>query len=87
MTYTSITSEISALNYPYTVKHKTHGIGQLVYVTAPANGNSLYATIDFESGSSKVFALKTLIDFNLLEKLHVQKCARQEKLHVRFLKK
>lgn len=67
MTYTSITSELSALNYPYTVKHKTHGTGQLVYVTAPTNGNSLYATIDFESGSSKVFALKALIDLNLLE--------------------
>lgn len=67
MTYTSITSELSALNYPYTVKHKTHGTGQLVYVTAPSNGNSLYANIDFESGSSKVFALKALIDFNLLE--------------------
>lgn len=67
MTYTSITSELSALNYPYTVKHKTHGTGQLVYVTAPTNGNSLYANIDFESGSSKVFALKTLIDSNLLE--------------------
>jgi hypothetical protein len=67
MTYASITSELSTLNYPYTVKHKTHGIGQLVYVTVPTNGNSLYANIDFESGSSKVFALKTLIDFNLLE--------------------
>jgi hypothetical protein len=67
MTYTSITPELSTLNYPYTVKHKTHGIGQLVYITVPTNGNSLYANIDFESGSSKVFALKTLIDFNLLE--------------------
>lgn len=67
MTYTSITSELSALNYPYTVKHKTYGIGQLVCATVPANGNSLYANIDFESGSSKVFALKALLDFNLLE--------------------
>lgn len=67
MTYTSIKSELSALNYPYTVKHKTLGTGQLVYVTAPETGNSLYANIDFESGSSKVFALKALIDFNLLE--------------------
>lgn len=67
MTCTSITSELSALNYPYTVKHKAYGTGQLVYVTAPSNGNSLYANIDFESGSSKVFALKALLDFNLLE--------------------
>jgi hypothetical protein len=66
MTYTSITSEISALNYPYTVKHRTHGSGQLLSVTAPTNGNSLYASIDFGTGA-RTFALKALIDFNLLE--------------------
>ena len=66
MTYTSITSELSALNYPYTVKHKTQGSGQLLSVTAPANGNSLYANIDFGTGA-RTFALKALIDFKLIE--------------------
>jgi hypothetical protein len=66
MTYTSITSELSALNYPYTVKHKTQGSGQLLSVTGPTTGNSLYANIDFGTGI-RTFSLKALIDFNLLE--------------------
>ena len=66
MTYTSITSELSALNYPYNVTHRTHGNGQLLSVTAPANGNSLYANIDFGTGA-RTFALKALIDFKLVE--------------------
>jgi hypothetical protein len=66
-TFENLKSELSALNYPYTVKHRTYGNGQLVIVTAPSNGNSLYVTIDLESGSSRLFALKALLDFNLLE--------------------
>lgn len=66
LTFENLKSELSALDYPYTVKHKTYGEGQLVIATVPSNGNSLYATIDFESGN-KFFALKALLDFNLLE--------------------
>jgi hypothetical protein len=66
-TFENLKSELSALNYPYAVKHRTYGNGQLAIVTVPSNGNSLYVTIDLESGSSRLFALKALLDFNLLE--------------------
>lgn len=65
--HTAIASDLSALPYPVSVKHKTHGVGQLVYISVPTNNsNSLYATIDFES-ASKVYSVKALLDFNLLE--------------------
>ena len=66
-TFENLKSELSTLDYPYAVKHRTYGNGQLVIVTVPSNGNSLYVTIDLESGSSRLFALKALLDFNLLE--------------------
>ena len=65
--HTAIASDLSALSYPVSVKHKTYGAGQLVYITVPTNNsNSLYATIDFET-ESKVYSVKALLDFNLLE--------------------
>ena len=67
VTFENLKSELSALDYPYAVKHKTYGNGQLVIVTVPSNGNSLYVTIDLESGNSRLFALKALLDLNLLE--------------------
>ena len=66
LTFENLNSELSTLDYPYTVKHKTYGNGRLVDLKAPSNGNSLYATIDFES-VSKMFALKALLDMKLLE--------------------
>lgn len=65
-TFENLNSELATLNYPYTVKHKIYGVGQLVAIKAPSNANSLSVTIDFES-VSKMFALKSLLDLKLLE--------------------
>lgn len=65
--HSAISADIATLDFPFAVVHKTFGAGQLVFVTLPASGgNSLYATIDFES-VSKMFALKALLERGLLE--------------------
>ena len=64
-TFENLNSELSALNYPYIVRHKTYGNGRLVDIKAPSTGDSLCATIDFEFGS-KMFAVKALLDMKLL---------------------
>ena len=64
-TFENLNSELSALKYPYIVRHKFYGNGWLVDIKAPSTGNSLCATIDFKFGS-KVFAVKALLDMELL---------------------
>ena len=62
----AINSELSALAYPYAVKHKTYGEGQLTFVKAPLIGGSLYATIDFAAGT-KTLSMDVVLASNLLE--------------------
>ena len=62
----AINSDLSALAYPFTVKHKIYGEGQLTFVKAPLTGGSLYATVDFAAGT-KTLALDVLLASNLLQ--------------------
>lgn len=62
----AINSDLAALAYPYSVKHRTYGEGQLTFVKAPLTGGSLYATIDFVNGA-KTLALDIVLSNNLLE--------------------
>lgn len=62
----AIKAELEALAYPYTVKHKTYGEGQLVFVKVPSTGQTLYATVDFAVGS-KMLSLDVVLTNNLLE--------------------
>lgn len=62
----TINSELSQLEYPYTVKHRTYGEGQLTFVKAPMIGGSLYATIEFAAGI-KTISLDVVLASNLLE--------------------
>lgn len=62
----AINSELAALAYPFTVKHRTYGEGQLTFVKAPLTGASLYATIDFAAGT-KTLGLDIVLTNNLLE--------------------
>ena len=63
----AINSDLAALAYPYAVKHRTYGEGQLTFVKAPLVGGSLYATIDFTSAGTKTIALDIVLSNNLLE--------------------
>jgi len=63
----AINSDLAALAYPFTVKHRTYGEGQLTFVKAPLTGGSLYATIDFTSAGTKTIALDVVLTHNLLE--------------------
>jgi len=62
----AINSDLAALAYPYAVKHRTYGEGQLTFVKAPLTGGSLYATIDFAAGT-KTISLDMAFANNLLE--------------------
>lgn len=62
----AINSDLSQLAYPFAVKHRTYGEGQLTFVKAPLTGGSLYATVDFAAGT-KTLALDVLLTSNLLQ--------------------
>lgn len=62
----AINSDLAALAYPFAVKHKIYGEGQLTFVKAPQIGGSLYATVDFAAGT-KTLALDVILANNLLE--------------------
>lgn len=62
----AINSDLAALAYPFTVKHRTYGEGQLTFVKAPLMGGSLYATIDFAAGT-KTLALDVVLAGQMLE--------------------
>lgn len=62
----AINSDLTALAYPFTVKHRTYGEGQLTFVKAPLLGGSLYVTVDFAAGT-KTLALDMLLAHRLLE--------------------
>ena len=62
----AINTELAALAYPYTIKHRINGQGQLVSVKAPLTGGSLYATIDFDSIGTKVLALDAAFSARVL---------------------
>lgn len=62
----AINSDLAALAYPFAVKHKIYGEGQLTFVKAPLIGGSLYATVDFAAGT-KTLALDVILANNLLE--------------------
>jgi hypothetical protein len=62
----AINSDLEALAYPFAVKHRTYGEGQLTFVKAPLTGGSLYATIDFAAGT-KTISLDMVFANNLLE--------------------
>ncbi len=61
----AINSDLSQLAYPFAVKHKIYGEGQLTFVKAPLTGSSLYATIDF-AAATKTLALDVAFANNLL---------------------
>ena len=61
----AINSDLFQLAYPFTVKHRFYGEGQLTFVKAPLNGGGLYATIDFAAGT-KTLALDVAFANNLL---------------------
>ncbi len=62
----AINTELAALAYPYAVKHRAYGEGQLTFVKAPLIGGSLYATVDFVAGT-KILGLDIVLTNNLLE--------------------
>lgn len=62
----AINSDLSQLAYPFTVKHRIYGEGQLTFVKAPLTGGALYATIDFAAGT-KTMSLDVLMASRLLE--------------------
>ena len=62
----ALNSELAALAYPYAVKHKTYGEGQLTFIKAPLMGGSLYATIEFTVGV-KTLAVDVVLSNDLLE--------------------
>jgi hypothetical protein len=62
----AINSDLSGLAYPYPVKHKIYGQGQLTFVKAPLIGGSLYATIDFAAGT-KTISLDVVLAGQMLE--------------------
>ena len=62
----AINSELSALAYPYTVKHKIYGEGQLTFVTAPLTGSTIFATVDFAVGT-KTLSMDMVFANNLLK--------------------
>ncbi len=62
----AINSDLSQLAYPFAVRHKVYGEGQLTFVKAPLIGGSLYATIDFAAGT-KTLALDIVLAAQLLE--------------------
>ena len=62
----AINVELSQLAYPYKVKHKTYGVGQLTFVKAPLTGGSLYATVDFSIGT-KTLSVDVLLANQLIE--------------------
>lgn len=62
----AINIELAALAYPYAVRHRVYGEGQLTFVKAPLTGGSLYATVDFAAGT-KTIALDVVLTNNLLE--------------------
>lgn len=63
----AIETELEALAYPYAVKHRTFGDGQLTFIKVPATGGSLFATIDFTSVGTKTLGLDVTLANNLLE--------------------
>ena len=62
----AINSDLSQLAYPYSVKHKVYGEGQLTFVKAPLIGPALYATVDFPAGI-KTISLDVCFAAGLLE--------------------
>lgn len=62
----AINSDLEQLAYPFTVKHRIYGEGQLTFIKAPLTGGSLYATVDFAAGS-KTLSLDVILSNNLLE--------------------
>jgi hypothetical protein len=62
----AINTEFAALAYPYTVKHKIYGEGQLTFVKVPLSGSAIYATVDFAAGT-KTLSLDMAFAKNLLE--------------------
>ena len=61
----AINAHLASLSYPFAVKHKTYGDGQLVDAKAPTAGNSLFITVDFAT-CSKLLAVDTLLSLGLL---------------------
>ena len=62
----AINTDLAALAYPFAVKHKVYGEGQLTFVKAPLIGGSLYATVDFAIGT-KTLSVDVLLANSLLE--------------------
>jgi hypothetical protein len=63
----ALNTELAALAYPYAVKHRTYGEGQLTFVKAPLMGGSLYATVDFNTAGTKTLAVDVLLARRLFE--------------------
>jgi hypothetical protein len=62
----ALNSNLSALSYPFAVKHKTYGNGQLTFVKAPLTGSTLFATIDFPA-FTKTMAVDVVLAGQMLE--------------------
>ena len=63
----AINTDLADLAYPIAVTHKMNGQGRVVSIKAPLAGDSLYVNIDFDSIGSKMFSLKTLFEYRLIE--------------------
>ena len=62
----AINIELAQLAYPYTVKHKVYGEGQLTFIKAPLMGGNLYATVEFSSGT-KTLAMDVVLANQILD--------------------
>ncbi len=63
----ALNTDFQTFDFPYEVKHRINGVGQVNAIKAPETGDSLYLVINFDTLGSKTFALTALLQYKLLE--------------------
>ena len=63
----ALNADFQTFDFPYEVKHKINGVGQVVDIKAPTTGDSLYLVINFDTLGSKTFGLTALLQYKLIE--------------------
>jgi hypothetical protein len=63
----ALNTDFQTFDFPFEVKHRVNGAGQVNAIKAPETGDSLYLVINFDTLGSKTFALTALLQYKLLE--------------------
>ena len=63
----ALNDDFKTFDFPYEVKHRINGVGQVTDIKAPTTGDSLYVVINFDTLGSKTFGLTALLQYKLLE--------------------